>query len=250
MIDIHCHILPGVDDGPAESEESVRMLRMAAEQGCEVMIATPHQRREWECPPRQGLEALLGDLQRAVGPRPRLELGAEVHVGADLLVDLESPDRRGLLTLAGSDHLLLEFPSSFQPREIKAVVHEVHVLGLRSVVAHPEFVAGLQTLEANEELVQMGARLQVTASSLLGGAGRVRQKFVRQLIDLELVDFVASDCHSSTWRPPDLGSAASAIERRWGEATARRLTRSNARELLGTSPRGAALDGALGSSGW
>ncbi|HEY0783413.1 MAG TPA: CpsB/CapC family capsule biosynthesis tyrosine phosphatase, partial [Thermoanaerobaculia bacterium] len=115
MIDLHCHILPGIDDGAETLADSVAMCRMAAADGCVAMIATPHQRRpEWWNGDRDTLVELAAAVQQAVGDQLRVHTGAEVHADSDFLAEVEKLPGGSLLTLAGSRYLLVELP--FVPR--------------------------------------------------------------------------------------------------------------------------------------
>src|SRR6185369_7660849 len=210
MIDLHCHILPGVDDGARTLDEAVAMCRMAAADGCKAMIATPHQRRiEWWNDNREMLEGLARDLQAAVSSGTetafRVALGGEIHVGPGLLEEIER-----LSSAAGGGLLPLS--------------------GWRPVIAHPELIPWLAKGTALlDHLVSLGATAQVTAMSLTGDFGRRPQVDALAFLDAGLVHFVASDCHSPRRRPPGLSRAYQAIAARRGEAIARRLTTDNPR---------------------
>src|SRR5688500_2552743 len=101
MIDLHCHILPGIDDGAKTLDEASEMCRMAAAEGCRAMVATPHQRRgAWWNADRESITGLARDLQAAVGSRIRIFLGGEVHADSDLLSEVERLPGGGIFTLA------------------------------------------------------------------------------------------------------------------------------------------------------
>lgn len=239
MIDLHCHILPGVDDGPESLEESVAMCRLAAADGCEAMVATPHQRRgEWWNADRERLAGLAGELQELVGPGFRVFLGGEVHVDAELLAEVEKlPNGGGILPLAGSRYLLIEFGALGTPVESVHLIHELVVAGWKPVIAHPEFIPWLAPdLELVALLVSRGALIQITAMSLTGDFGRRPQNDVVALLDAELVHFVASDSHGLRRRPPGLRRAYQTIAGRWGEEAARRLTSGNPRAVVEDRP--------------
>jgi len=236
MIDLHCHILPGVDDGPQSLEEAVAMCRMAAADGCEAMVATPHQRRgEWWNSDRDHLAALAAELQEAVGPDFRIYLGGEVHVDSELLAEVENGG--GILPLAGSRYLLIEFGPRGTPAESVHLIHELVVAGWRPVIAHPEFIPWLAPdPELVALLVARGALTQVTAMSLTGDFGRRPQSDAVTLLETGLVHFVASDSHGVRRRPPGLQRAYRTIAGRWGEAAARRLTTDNPRAVVADLP--------------
>ena len=237
MIDIHCHILPGVDDGARDLREAVAMCRMAAADGCEAMVATPHQRRgEWWNDDREHLEALARHLGEAVGPGFRIFLGGEIHVDSQILSEVEQlPAGGGILPLAGSRWLLLELGPAGTPAEVSHLIHELVVSGWKPILAHPEFIPWLDPgLVAR--LVALGATTQVTAMSVTGDFGRRPQQGSLALIEAGLVHFVASDSHGTARRPPGLSRACQALADRWGEDLARRLTVDNPRAVIENRP--------------
>ena len=239
MIDLHCHILPGVDDGAQSLDEAVAMCRLAARDGCTGMVATPHQRRgEWWNADRAALAALADELQSAVGASFRVYLGGEVHVDSSLLAEVEKlPADGGILPLAGSRYLLIELDSLGTPTETIHLVHELVVAGWRPIIAHPEFIPWLAPdPELLARLIALGATAQVTAMSATGDFGRRPQSDVFTLLDAGLVHFVASDSHGVRRRPPGLGRAHRLVAGRWGEETARRLFVDNPRAVVEDRP--------------
>jgi protein-tyrosine phosphatase len=241
MIDLHCHILPGIDDGPQSLEQAVEMCRLAAAAGCEALVATPHQRKSdwWNCD-RPALAALRRRLQEAVGPAPRILAGGEIRVDPRLLAEmlaLREDDAHGPLPLAGSRYLLLEFGSDAGLPEAADLVHELAVAGWRPVLAHPEFIHWMASdTAAVAHLVSLGALAQVTAMSLTGDFGRRAQADASRLIEMGLVHFVASDAHDVVRRPPGLRRAWDAIAARWGEEAARELLADNPRAVVADRP--------------
>jgi len=239
MIDLHCHILPGVDDGAGSFAEAAAMCRLAAADGCEAMIATPHQRRgEWWNADREALAALADELQGMLGSELRVYLGGEVHVNSELLAEVEKlPAGGGVLPLAGSRWLLIEFSSNNTPRDAIHLVHELVVAGWRPILAHPEFIPWLAPdPELLARLIALGATAQVTAMSVTGDFGRRAQADTHALLDAGLVHFVASDSHNTRRRPPGLRRACEVIAERWGEETARRLSTINPRAVVEDRP--------------
>ena len=229
MIDLHVHLLPGVDDGPASLADAVRMCRLAAEDGCSTLVATPHQRHDrwWNGDPGE-LERLRARLQDALGGEPRVLLGAEVRVGEDLLDALDLGRAGGVVPLAGSRYLLLEFSRVVPDPDPAGLVHELTVAGWRPILAHVEEIRWLAgDLELIRELVARGATLQVTGSNLQGHRGGRVQSRARRLMDAGLVHFLASDGHHPESRPPGLAPERAEVARRWGEAVAELLTEIN-----------------------
>ena len=234
MIDLHCHILPGIDDGAVTVDEAAEMCRLAAADGCEVLVATPHQRHSsWWNTNRHELESLRRQVEAKTGPKPKLLLGAEIRIGSGLLEDLDRLPDSGILPLAGSRYLLLEFDRHGLGPDPEWLVHELRLTEWHPIFAHPELIPDLASdFDLMQNLAAMGALFQVTAMSVLGGFGSRIQDSVDQMIDRKLVHFVASDAHGLDWRPPGLGEARDAIAERWDERLADRLTSDNPRTVI------------------
>ncbi len=246
MIDLHCHILPGVDDGAPTLEDALAMCRLAAGDGCEAMVATPHQRRDpWWNDDVARLRDLAAQLQarvrEEVGDGFQVLLGGEVHVDREVLAEVarlagtETPPGATILPLAGSHYLLLELDRWGSPDEASHLIHEVVVAGWRPVLAHPELIPWLD-LDALAHLVRQGALAQVTAMSVTGDFGRRPQQVSHRMIEAGLVHFIASDAHDTRRRPPGLRRAYLMIEGRWGDELARRLTIDNPRAVVEDRP--------------
>lgn len=229
MIDLHVHLLPGVDDGPGSAEEALGLCRRAADDGCQTLVATPHQRHpQWSNRDAPTLKRLLRELQEQLATGPRLLLGAEIRVDSELLTDLEDLEASGLLPLAESRYLLLELDHGGLGPDPLELVFELKLADWRPILAHPELLPSLGgDLEAVAALVDAGALLQVTAGSLTGKFGRTAQETTHRLLDSGLVHFVASDAHGVRWRRPGLARARALIGERWGEQMADDLTLTN-----------------------
>ncbi len=247
MIDLHLHLLPGVDDGAQTLEQALAMARIAAADGCTALVATPHQRRdEWSNDDAERLAERLAELaalaerrpREAEGSVPRLYLGAEVRVDSELLADLARPGRSGVLGLAGSRYLLLEFePAGVGPDPVD-IVHELRAEGWWPIVAHPEVVPFFWESEDEPlaRLIDAGALFQVTAMSVTGEFGKGAKGRAWELLRAGCVQFVASDSHRPDWRPPGLATARRLLARELGEAMATDLTVTNPRAVLEDRP--------------
>ena len=241
MIDLHCHVLPGVDDGPAGLADALAMCRMAANDGCTTLVATPHQRHPaFPELTRDAIESAWRQLTAAIAASaeeyPRVLLGAEVRVDSDLLTDLER-DAPEVLPLAGGRYLLLELPRGPAGPEPEELVHELLLAGWRPVLAHPELIPWLaEDLQRLAGLAERGALLQVTAASLTGGFGRYPAQRAWEIVEAGLAHFVASDSHSPTWRPPGLTAVRNALAQRLGGAAAARLLVDNPERVLDDAP--------------
>lgn len=251
MIDLHCHILPGIDDGPRTLEDALAMCRLAAEDGCRAMVATPHQRRgRWWNSDREAIKTLAKELQAGLGSEIRILVGGEIHVDSELLAEVEKLPDGGILPLAGSRYLLIELDERGRAGEAISLVHELTMAEWIPVLAHPEFIPWLAgDLDLTARLVDLGARVQVTAMSVTGDFGKGPQADTHALIEAGLAHFVASDCHGMQRRPPGLRRAYQTIAGRWGAERARRLVSDNPRAVVQNKPLAVADSGATGAHG-
>ena len=238
MIDIHSHILPGIDDGAEDPLESLKICRLATNLGYKAMIATPHQRHPvWWNAETIKLEVLLKNLEKQVDGALDLYLGAEIRVDKGFMRDLENIENSGLTAMAGSNYLLLEFERRKLSVDPVKVVEEVQAAGWRPIVAHPEFIQQIsQDFELAKALVDAGALIQITAMSVTGDFGLEAKECVNSLLESGQVHFVASDCHGHRRRPPGLKSAFNKIKARWSKEYATQLTVDNPLAVIENRP--------------
>jgi protein-tyrosine phosphatase len=234
MIDLHCHLLPGADDGASDLAESLAMCRQAAADGCTAMIATPHLRHEhWWNEDRNFLEKLWRQLRKAVAGILDIHLGGEIAIHSQSVEELDTLPGGALLPLAGSRYLLLEFDRHGLGPPPLDLIHELQVTGWRPIIAHPERIRWLATQPTLlREIVAAGASLQLTAMSLTGRLGKAMQDLCFDLLDAGLVDFVASDAHDTRIRPPGLSEARDLIHQRLGTAAAQQILVDNPSAVL------------------
>ncbi len=234
MIDIHTHILPGVDDGAKTLEESVAMVRVAAEAGTSDIVATPHSNLEYEFDPEL-VDRKLGELREACGGLIRIHSGCDFHLHYDNIQEaLANPSR---FTVNGKCYLLVEFSDLMVARTTGDVFHRMRLAGLVPIVTHPERNALLQQRLAElRAWVDSGCYLQVTAQSLLGRFGKGARAFSEELLKQNLVHFVASDAHDCIDRPPRLDEAYRHIEKKYGRERAERLCVLNPSAVIEGTP--------------
>lgn len=238
MIDLHVHLLHGVDDGPADLGEARQMCRIAADDGITLAVATPHQLNErWPNLDRRPLERARAELALATRGEPEILLGAEIRIGSDLLAEVERLPEGDLLTLAGTRTLLLEpSPLPVGPNLVD-IVHELVLAGYRPVIAHPERIRWLaENLELLRHLVDRGAMLQLTAMAVMGELGRGPHQASRSLLLAGLAHVIASDGHDPFRRPPRLRAAFESVAAEWGDDLAERLFVTTPAELLASRP--------------
>jgi protein-tyrosine phosphatase len=212
VIDLHSHVLPGLDDGARDIEESVEMARAAAADGTTVLAATPHVREDYPT------DAVV--MERAVAElRARLEAAGvqlQIVTGGELAIDrLRSltPSERGRFGLAGNPHyVLLEFPYNGWPLELDQRVFDLRMEGVTPVLAHPERNSVVQSdPERLGLLVNAGALVQLTAASVDGRLTRASSKCAFRLLELGFAHLIASDAHAPDVRRIGLRSAAEAL---------------------------------------
>lgn len=226
MIDLHTHILPGVDDGVKTMDDAVAFARVAAGDGVHTVVATPHHRDGFYLNPRAevltGVAALNARLRAENIPIAVLP-GAEVHISADLVSRVKSGDAP---TLADNGRtVLFELSMSQYPHDLETMVFQMRLAGLQVLFAHPERIRYFQDdISRYAAVIRLGAFGQITTGSVTGLFGEDVQEFSRELARKRLVHVVASDAHNTRGRPPVLSSAMPALASWMGDDFARRMT--------------------------
>jgi protein-tyrosine phosphatase len=208
FVDIHCHLLPALDDGPAAWEESLAMAEMAATDGIVTIVATPHQLGNYQQNTAEMIRAQTARLQQMLG---RLGIRLQVLPGADVRIDPDLPGKilKGqVITLADRGrHVLLELPHEvYFP--LDRLLVDLRSAGLVGILSHPERNQGIiHQPHILRTLAEQGCLLQVTAGSLVGVFGSRIQKFAESMVEQGFVDFIASDAHGVKSRTPVLSHA-------------------------------------------
>lgn len=231
MIDIHHHCLPGVDDGPRALSEAVDLCRMAADEGIETIVATPHVLRgRWKNTSRAQLGTILDDLRAKLGDTPRILLGSEYFFAHDMDEMLRN---QSILPLAGSRYVLVEFASHAVPAFVRDPLYRVQLDGWTPVIAHPERNAiFLSKPELLASLIRHGIKTQVTTGSITGEFGPEAQAAVRDWVKRGWVHAFATDAHNATKRPPRFRAARQQIVDLAGEDVAQALFSGNPKSMM------------------
>ncbi len=237
MIDLHCHILPGVDDGPQSVEESLAMAETALRDGIHTLVATPHMLNGLYENDLAGARSGLASLEKELVKRGlplRLHVGGDVHVVPGMV---EAVRNGSAVTIDdGRKYLLLELPSQSVPPGVKGEIFQLRIHGITPIITHPERNPVVsRDKELLRELVEMGALAQVTAMSLTGDFGEEVRDVAEILLKRRLVHVMASDAHSPHDRPPALSRGV--------EAAARVLGRPDEAERMVTEIPAAILAG-------
>lgn len=229
-IDIHSHILPGVDDGAGSMEESLCMLRQAQEQGIGTIILTPHQKPERKCVTVSGLQRRILQLREEMENRHidvQLYPGSECLYHHGLAKQLEQGE---ICTLAGSQYVLTEFMPDEDWQYIRNGLYGLVCEGYRPVIAHVERYIQLSAkLDRIQELIDMGCYIQINAGSVSGSFGFGMKRAVRRLLKEEMVHFVATDAHrGSGKRSVQLDACTAYLNKKCGTEYVNRLLWENA----------------------
>jgi protein-tyrosine phosphatase len=233
LIDLHCHLLPGVDDGPESIADSVAMARVAADDGITTIVATPH-RSAWSysAPPADAARRCdeVREACRQAGCLVEIALGGESYLVPDLADQVQS----GLaLTINGGRYLLVEWPYTQYPVFADDVLFGLQLRGIVPVIAHAErYNVVRRDVHWLESLVRRGIVIQVTAASLLGEQGPAARKLVETILAENLAHVIATDSHSVQRRAPRLRAAFDRASELVGPERARALVEDVPRLVL------------------
>jgi protein-tyrosine phosphatase len=227
MVDLHCHILPGLDDGPQTIEESVEMAQAAIADGITHIVATPHSSTEYffDYPK---IRSLCKELQAKVGNGLTLATGCDFHLNPENIESLRAQALR--FCINQKDYLLVEFNEIAIPPAVDQTLHEMQLSGVRPIVTHPERNRLLRLRpERLANWVRHGCYGQVTGGALTGRFGPSAQKDAMRWIGAGLIHFVSSDAHNLGSRPIQLRPAYEVVRKEFGERKARALFFDNPR---------------------
>ncbi|MFD3155940.1 tyrosine-protein phosphatase [Haloimpatiens sp. FM7330] len=234
MIDIHCHIVPSIDDGAKDLETSVEMLKIAKEDGIRKIIATPHFYMEGS------FENKYEDVSKKVEElnieAKKRNIDIEILPGQEVFLDKHTLEyyKRGIIQpLHKTKYMLLEFHGGEFPKHALDTIYELKILGIKTIIAHPErypyFFNDNLTLLNN--FISEGCLFQVTAGSILGIYGKECKKSAKKLIENNVCDFIASDAHGTGRRKPVLSECCKLLKNN-NEQLYKRVT-ANASRLVG-----------------
>lgn len=238
MYDLHAHILPGVDDGAKTPEDTLEMVRVAADHATRVIVATPHQKditENWSVP---HIRRLLGEVNTQIesgGLDVTLLLGMENHLALDLPDELSSGRA---LTIADSRYVLVELPFFGRPNYAEEVLFQLQVQGFAPVIAHPERIELFQLdPEILKSFVIQGMLSQVTAGSIVGHFGERVRRFTDTLLRRGLVHVIASDTHAPGGpRSPRLPAGVAAAAKVVGVERAQAMVVDTPRAIIYNLP--------------
>jgi protein-tyrosine phosphatase len=230
MIDIHHHLLFGLDDGSTDIETSIAMVEMAASDGITHIVCTPHSNHHYHFNPAANQEK-LEQLRARLDGIVTLGLGCDFHLSFENIDDaLKNPTK---YTINQKKYLLVEFADLAIPQQMTQVLYQLQVAGMQPIITHPERNLTIQKVPQRlDEWLHGGCLVQITAASLTGRFGRTAMTLSRKFLEENKVHFLATDAHNLQSRPPRMKEAFDVVAKHYGAETAERLCVSNPRAVF------------------
>ncbi len=232
-IDIHSHILPGLDDGAKDEKESLKMFRMAAEDNIRHMIMTPHLHYKRGHAASDKIRDLTITMQEILNDEEipiQLYAGNELHYSHELIEMVKEGEA---LTLADSDYILLEFSYETEKRKIQNAIYQFLTEGYYPVIAHVErYQAFQKDINFGRMVSDMGAYLQINTESLMRTANWRTRHYVNSMLKDGKIHFIATDAHDAKLRQPQFGKVPDRIRKKYGELKIENILYKNPKLIL------------------
>lgn len=231
LYDIHCHILPGVDDGAKNIDIAFEMIEREMEAGVETIILTPHFRKEMFEPSMEDIWNAYEELVEETRCwNIRLYLGCEFHANMEMVETLD----KGLRPTMGNSHYVLtEFSTSSTKSFIKERTDALLTSGYRPIIAHIERYRALRKdFDLIADLIEMGCEMQVNADAVIGKDGIGAQRFCKKLMQEDMIHYIGSDAHNLRGRAPHLGECCEYLKKHMGRLYASRIMRDNPSKII------------------
>lgn len=238
LVDIHTHILPGIDDGAGNMEITQEMISIAYKDGIRTIIFTPHYDARRFFNTKNIILNKIEELRPWLSEKyPDLIIypGCELYYSHTAVEKLISGE---IQTMADSEYVLVEFPTSVTPTALKSGLQDILYKGYTPILAHVErYQEVFHDIEYLYSLKQMGVHIQVNASTITGEVGFFVKMYVKKLVNNSIIDFIATDAHSTGRRSPRLQECALYIEKKFGKELAERLFIKNPQKLIHTKEK-------------
>lgn len=236
-VDMHCHIIPHVDDGARTSRQAIKMISIAYENGIRTMIATPHYEIGHYDDNKELIIKNFNKIKKLVAtkyPDFKIYLGNEIFFSYGVVENLDKGD---IFSMAGSGYVLVEFSPNDSYNYIRKSLNEIINGGYIPILAHVErYEEVISSFDNVEELVDAGAYMQVNARTMAGNMGIMLRRKVLKLIKNDLIHFISTDTHSDGKRSPDLSGCLKYLNKKLDKKTINRLLRKNAIKVINNQP--------------
>ena len=233
LVDMHCHILPGIDDGSRNMEQSINMIKIAYDEGIRTIILTPHYH------PAKGTHNISKweETYEKLKTKVKSEnIDIDFYLGAELFYTHDASEyieNGQVISMSGSDYMLVEFRPETEFSLIKSAVYDILSAGKKPIIAHIErYDCIVGNIERVEDLIDLGAYIQVNASTVTGGMGLSIKFFIKKLLKRNLVHFIGTDAHSDGHRSPRMAECFKYIAKKCGEEYALEVMRDNALKII------------------
>ena len=238
LIDIHCHIVPGVDDGARDLYDAAKILQLEYRNHVQAVIVTPHYRAGMFETPQREIERQfrkIDEMTRRSRSGMRAYLGCEYYTSIHMVEDLKKGIRP---TMIGTEYVLVEFSQRHNYQLIRNQVYALLAAGYQPIIAHAErYPCLVKTPALVQELVDMGAQIQLTSGNVMGKSGWRQKRFCHKMIERNQVHYIASDAHDQIERKPDLLPCAEYVRKKYGQQTAERLFIKNPSKIIKKSKK-------------
>ncbi|MEG2353429.1 MAG: CpsB/CapC family capsule biosynthesis tyrosine phosphatase [Clostridium sp.] len=212
MIDLHCHIIPGIDDGAKNDEVFLEMARIAMEDGISTIIATPHHSRTYDnkIEDVRAMVELYNKLLKRKNMKLNIIAAQEIHIRKDLIKRL---DDKEISTIGNTSYMLIELPFDKLPDFAIDIIYELRIRGITPIIAHPErYDYVIKDVTILNKFIEEGCLFQVNAMSIRGELGKKIKNTVEFLMKSNLVDFIASDSHNETIKKPMIKDVINSVD--------------------------------------
>ncbi len=229
IVDMHCHIIPAVDDGASNMEEALRMLKTAEEQGTTHIVCTPHYKNHHKTLGGEKLREVFENLKKEA---QRSGLGVKLYLGNEVFYfqELEKAvDEAEIATMNGTSYLLVEFHPDIAWQKLWSNLYDVRSYGLKPVLAHAERYKCLLGNPSNmEDLKSLGVKIQINAASVTGELGIGIKRYVKKLLKYEMVDYISTDAHDDLVRAPKIQECESYLLKKYDRSYVEGILYKNA----------------------